>query len=112
MEIVVKRLLLALCLSLVAYQAQAISRYDSTSMSCGQVQSAIDREGAVILRYRSPRDPSVQRHDRYVRDRQYCKSNERAETTLVPTADRKACPVRECRTVEPERRPRLLRKHP
>jgi len=109
-EVLVKRVLLALCLSLVAAEAQAISRYDTTGMSCGQVQSAIENEGAVILRYRSPRDPSATRFDRYVRDRQYCRHNERAETTMVPTADRRACPVRECRPVEPQRRLRLPNK--
>jgi len=103
----VKRVLLALFLLLLAAEAQAISRYDTKDMSCGQVQSAIEREGAVILRYRSPRDPSALRFDRYVRDRQFCRHNERAETTLVPAADRKACPVRECRPAEPGRRLRL-----
>lgn len=115
METVVKRVLLALVLalpglSLPAFQAQAISRYDTMNMSCAQVQSTIDREGAAVLRYRSLRDPSVLRYDRFVRDRQYCKHNERAETTMVPTADRRACAVRECRAVELERHPRLLRR--
>lgn len=110
-----KRVLLALCLSLpgliMTFEAQAISRYDTMNMSCGQVQSAIDLEGAAVLRYRSPRDPSVLRYDRYVRDRHFCRHNERAETTMVPTADRRACAVRECRAAELERLPRLLRKH-
>lgn len=106
-----KSVLLALCLLSLASEAQAISRYDSTSMTCAQVQSSIDLEGAVILRYRSPRDPSIERSDRYVRDRRFCKHNERAETTMVPSADSRACPVRECRQVEPERRPKLLRRH-
>lgn len=109
-EMPVKRALLAFCLSLLTFEAQAISRYDTMNMNCGQVQSAIDREGAAVLRYRSLRDPSVLRFDRFVRDRQYCKHNERAETTMVPTADRRACAVRECRVVEPERFPRLLRR--
>ncbi|MEP9396467.1 hypothetical protein [Mesorhizobium sp. KR2-14] len=106
----VKRVLLGLCLSLVAYEAQAISRYDSMNMTCTQVQSAIEQEGAVVLRFRSPRDASIERYDRFVRDRRFCKHNERAETTMVPTADRKACAVRECRLFEPERRPKLLRR--
>ena len=54
-----KSLLLALCLSLLAAEAQAISRYNSTSMSCDEVQARVYGEGAVILRYRSRRDPSL-----------------------------------------------------
>jgi len=111
MEVSVKSVVLALCLLPIAFEAQAISRYDATSMTCAQVQSAIDQEGAVILRYPSPRDASIERYDRYVRDRHFCKHNERADTTMVPASDSKACPVRECRQVEPERRPKLLRRN-
>ncbi|MCS4241565.1 hypothetical protein M2418_001076 [Rhizobium sp. BIGb0125] len=35
---------------LAASPAAAISRYNTTGMSCAAVQSAIDREGAAILR--------------------------------------------------------------
>ena len=43
-----KTILLATCLTLVAAQAQAISRYDPTRMSCGKVQSTIARQGAAL----------------------------------------------------------------
>jgi hypothetical protein len=50
-----KSMLLALCFSLFAAEAQAISRYNSTSMSCDEVRATVRSEGAVVLRYRSTR---------------------------------------------------------
>ena len=64
-----KPLLLALCFSLAAAEAQAISRYNSSSMSCAEVQATVRGEGAAILRYRSTRNPSLQLYGRYVSDR-------------------------------------------
>ena len=40
-----KSMLLALCFSLVASEAEAISRYNSTSMSCAEVQARVREEG-------------------------------------------------------------------
>jgi hypothetical protein len=97
-----KSLLLALCISLVAAEAQAISRYNSTSMSCDEVQARVYGEGAVILRYRSTRDPSLPLYGRYVSDRRYCNHDEAAETAFVPAADTRSCLVRECVQVDPD----------
>ncbi len=108
-EVTLKRVLLVLCLSLIAVEAQAISRYTSTSMSCGEVQATVRRDGAALLRYRSERNPSILRYDRYVADRRFCKSDESAETVFVPTADR-SCPVRRCERVDPEDRFLILRR--
>jgi hypothetical protein len=105
-----KRVLLVLCLSLIAVEAHAISRYASTSMSCGEVQAIVRRDGAALLRYRSERNPSILRYDRYVADRRFCKSDERAETSFVPTADRRSCPVRKCERVDPDDRFFILRR--
>jgi hypothetical protein len=46
-ERTMKTVLFAACLTLVAAQAQAISRYDPSRMSCGTVRATIAREGAV-----------------------------------------------------------------
>ncbi|WP_353645014.1 hypothetical protein [Mesorhizobium sp. WSM2239] len=97
-----KPLLLALCFSLIAAEAQAISRYNSTSMSCAEVQARVRGEGAAILRYRSTRNPSLPLYGRYVSDRRYCNHNEVAETAFVPAADTKSCLVRECIIVDPD----------
>ena len=50
-----KTVWLALALTLLPLQAQAISRYNSTSMSCAQVRATVRAEGAVIMRWRSSR---------------------------------------------------------
>lgn len=97
-----KRLLVALCMSLIAVEALAISRYNSTSMGCAEVQATVRSDGAAILRYRSTRDPSLQLYGRYVSSRQFCNHDERAETAFVPSADRRSCPVRECIQVDPD----------
>lgn len=78
--------------------AEAISRYESTSMSCRSAQEAVAREGAVILRYPGTTDPSLTRYDRYVAHGGYCTHGEYAETAFVPTQDRESCPVRRCAT--------------
>lgn len=97
-----KSMLLALCLSLVAAEAQAISRYNTTSMSCAQIKSALRNEGAAILRYRSARNPSLPLYGRYVSDRRFCNFDEVAETAFVPAADTRSCLVRECVQVDPD----------
>ena len=90
------RVLLAVGLSFLAVEAQAISDYTSTSMSCEAVQATVRGEGAVILRHRSTRVPGLQLFDRYVRDYTFCQSHEMADFAFVPTADRQSCRVKEC----------------
>ena len=46
-----KSVMLALGLALVATNSYAISRYNSTSKTCAQVQSIIVRDGAAIMRH-------------------------------------------------------------
>ena len=45
-----KSILITIGLMLVSSQALAIERYTSTSMSCGEVQQTIRRDGAAIMR--------------------------------------------------------------
>jgi hypothetical protein len=107
-----KTILLAACLTLVAAQAQAISRYDPTRMSCGRVQSTIARQGAVILRYQSPRVPGLPLYDRYVQSPQFCTMGEVRTRAYVPSADTKSCPVYICKRVEIDHfHRRILRRH-
>ncbi|MER8435684.1 hypothetical protein NKH36_02670 [Mesorhizobium sp. M1312] len=82
-----KRALSILCPLLVSFEAQAISRYNSTSMSCDEVRATIAGDGEAITRYLSRRDPSLQLYGRYVRNRLFC-------NTIRCTADRfKAWPA-------------------
>jgi hypothetical protein len=92
-----RTLLLALGLCLVAADAQAISRYDPTRLSCDQVQAAVNAAGALILRYRSPRNTSLTLYDRYVASERFCDMGEVRTRAYVPSADLDACPVYKCK---------------
>lgn len=92
-----RTVLLAACLSLLSVEAQAISRYNSASMTCSQVKAKVRNEGAVILRWRSRNNPSIQRYGRFVANGGFCDSGLRAERSYVPSSDRKSCPVLECK---------------
>ncbi|MBD9389208.1 hypothetical protein IB237_18640 [Agrobacterium sp. AGB01] len=82
--------------TLAASPASAISRYETPSMNCAAVQSAIDREGAVILRYPSTRVRHMTLYDRYVSSARQCEIGEYAARNSVPTRDVQNCPVYRC----------------
>jgi hypothetical protein len=100
MEATMKAVLIALSLLLVSFEAQAISRYNSTSMSCGEIKATLRAEGAAILRWRG--NSGIQRYGRFVANGGFCESGTRAETSYVPSADRKSCSVRECKYWDPD----------
>ena len=91
-----RKILVALCLAASVLPAQAISRYESMQMSCGEAQARIQQEGAVILRYRSPRNPSLPLYDRYVASARWCNGGEYTKLEAVPTADTNRCTVYRC----------------
>ena len=95
-----KSVLIALCLMLMSLEAHAISRYNSTSMSCGEIKATVRGEGAVILRWRG--NSGIQRYGRFVAHGGFCESGTRAETSYVPSADRRTCAVRECKFYDPD----------
>lgn len=84
---------LSLCVTMTA-PANAISRYNSTRMTCQAVQSTIAREGAVVLRY--PGRTGVTLYDRYVASSRFCTSDDFAADDTVPTRDRPDCAVQNC----------------
>ena len=91
-----KSLLLALCIVSVSFPALAINRYNVQTMSCAAVQQAVDRDGAAILRWQSPRNPSLPVYDRYVRNALFCDRGRYPTRDYVPTKDRAHCPVTKC----------------
>lgn len=99
-----KTILLAACLTLVAAEAQAISRYDPTRMSCDAVQSTIAQEGAVILRYQSRRTPGLRLYDRYVASQRFCELGEARARAYVPSADDRSCLVYNCKRIDLDHR--------
>lgn len=91
-----RRLVLIIPLLMLAGEASAISRYQTTTMSCARVQAAVGSDGQAILRYPAPDNPSLVLYDRYVRDRTFCSASQRADLTSVPAADTPNCRVRKC----------------
>ncbi|CAG0977216.1 MAG: hypothetical protein F9K19_25530 [Rhizobiaceae bacterium] len=91
-----KTLFAVFALSLVAFDAHAISRHDIAGMSCSHVQGIVRAEGAAILRYPSPRNPSLTLYDRFVAHGGYCQIDEEAVAFFVPTADTASCAVLKC----------------
>ncbi len=91
-----RRLAIIIPALLLAGEASAISRYQTTSMSCARVQSAVNSDGQAILRYPARDSPSLVLFDRYVRDRTFCSSSQRADLQSVPAADTQSCRVRKC----------------
>jgi hypothetical protein len=76
-------------------EAQAISRYTSTAMSCSAVKSVVRNEGAVILRWTSKQTGNPL-WGRFVRSSPYCDPNEIAVPASVPSASG-SCTVKKCK---------------
>lgn len=91
-----KPVLIAAVISLVASNAQAVSRYEVTNVTCATVQALIRTEGSVILVYRSQGILGLPIYDRYVLGQQNCNTGEVVRGAGVPTADMKYCPVKKC----------------
>lgn len=89
-------LIIAVSLASVAAPASALSRYQSPRMTCAHIQERVQAEGAIILRYPSPSDPSQTRYDRYVRNSQFCGPDEELSSTFIPASDTKSCKVQVC----------------
>ncbi|HWK63501.1 MAG TPA: hypothetical protein VNS34_01070 [Rhizobiaceae bacterium] len=85
---------LALGFSLLALDAQAISRYNSQTMSCARIQETIRREGAVILSYTGRGGAPL--YDRYVADSAFCSGMEITRVASVPASDTGRCLVYRC----------------
>lgn len=91
-----RRLAIIIPALLLTGEASAIERYQTTSMSCARVQATLNSDGQAILRYPAPDNPSLVLFDRYVRDRTFCSSSQRASVESVPAADTRSCAVRKC----------------
>ncbi len=103
-----KTLLVAVGLTLVASEASAISRYQTKSMTCAQVQSVLRQEGAAILRWQSKRDSSLPIYGKYVSSVRYCEFGEETTFASVPTVDDQGCDVRRCQRPDNDRRFRWM----
>ena len=71
--------------------AHAISRYNSKSVTCHKAHQLIARQGAVIFRYPSRRNPELILYNRFVAHGGLCAFGEQPALQSVPTADRASC---------------------
>ncbi len=89
-------LLTLTALAMSATAANAISRHNSTSLSCDRVHAIIDAEGAAIMRYQSRRNPGLTLYDRFVSNGAYCDTEKYPITVTIPAADTERCVVYRC----------------
>jgi len=91
-----KLLIAAVILAAPMGPAQAVSRYQSTKLTCANAQSIIDTQGAAIMQHQSPGGPVLVHNDQYVKHGQNCPAAEYAMRKYIPTSDVKECPVLAC----------------
>ena len=90
-----KRIALAVVVSLSSFEASAVVRYLVQDMTCAEVQEAIERDGAAIL-YRQATGSGIPIYDRYVKNGDLCESGQNISRASVPTADTDRCRVSKC----------------
>ncbi len=74
-------------LLLAAGNAQAISRYPLSGLTCEAARALVQQEGAVIFRFPSPRNRSHVLYDRFVHHGGHCTFGETTVLRSVPAAD-------------------------
>jgi hypothetical protein len=82
-----KKLLVALALSLFATATVAQPRPSTLNMSCGQARAIVASRGAAVL------STGTYTYDRFVSSRNFCEFNEVLEPVWVPSADTPQCPI-------------------
>jgi hypothetical protein len=88
------RLVAAVMLSLVSFDAGAVVRYLVQNMSCAEVQDALERDGVAIL-YRQGKS-GVALYDRFVEDGSFCPAGDTTTTERIAVADTDECRVAKC----------------
>jgi hypothetical protein len=83
------------CLTLAAAEAQAVSRYTATSLSCDRIQSTIKSEGRAFFSWRSD-SGNLPRYGIFISNRRLCQPDEGTQRTYVPSSDKQACLVKRC----------------
>lgn len=74
----------------------AMSTLISTQLSCPTIHAEVNRQGAVLLRYRSKNPAAIVIYDRVVSDPEKCKGSGFGERSYFPSADGKPCAVWTC----------------
>jgi hypothetical protein len=93
-----KLLAATICLSVLASNSFAISRYQTENKTCNQLHVILQRERAAILQWRSERT-GMPLYERIVRNMAYCPAGQITDTSSVPAADG-SCPLPKCVELE------------
>lgn len=81
--------------ALLAATSVAEARPDTRSMTCQQVQTLLERQGATVL------TTGTHTYDRYLPQfSTQCRQFEEPRQTSVPTSDTSSCRVFECQPIE------------
>ena len=88
------RLIAALMLSLISFQAQAVVRYLVQDMTCAEVRQALERDGVAIL-YRQGKSGAAL-YDRFVDEAARCPAGYTTATERITVADTDECGVAKC----------------
>jgi hypothetical protein len=92
-------LLASLCLLAAvapAAAANSMPHYNSTTMTCAEIQKRIHDEGAVVINFPSTANSSMPHYGRFVDSMHFCSANELMAPMSIPTADTKSCRVVQC----------------
>lgn len=82
-------------LAILAATAVAEARPDTRAMTCQQVQTLLERQGATVL------TTGANTYDRYLPQfSDQCRQFEEPRQTSVPTSDKSSCRVFECQPIE------------
>jgi hypothetical protein len=95
MHIILTIAVAAATLASMTVPAAAISRYNTSNMSCNAIRNVLARDHAAILRYPSQHPPGMTLYDRYVSSGRYCFPHQIPERATVPSRDGE-CPVLHC----------------
>lgn len=87
------KLVAAIVLSLLCFEAQAAVRYLVANMSCAEVQQALERDRAAIV-YRKGKSGIV--YDRFVDGNARCPAGTLATSEAVAVADTDNCRLTKC----------------
>ena len=73
--------------AMTSVTAEAISRYNSTTLTCAAARSHVAAEGAVVFRYPSSRKSGLTLYDRFVAQGGFCSWSVTARAKSIPTLD-------------------------
>lgn len=91
-----RKFVLALGMVAVASPALAISRYNSMSYSCADLQAIVQQDGQAIFHYPS-KMTGIGLYERLVSNKTTCSNSQMMHRMTIPTKDNPRCRVLTCR---------------